>query len=373
MFDIETLGQEIVEELSALIQEQVILADQTGMIKASTDSERLHQFHEGALNCLHQKKVLYMNEEEMLTLQGVKEGIVLPLIIEGTAIAVLGITGNPEKIQPQAQLILRVVELFIQDNLTRIKKEESMREHELYVFEWLTSTNKNKHFLERGSLLGIEIERYNRIVLIKIGKEEIGFTVDELEHFAAIQQIHSHIKFVRWGQNKLLVLLPAIEEVRLKREIESFILYVKKQKGTTLAVGVGGKTKPFELRKSFDEAERAVAVSEKKGTIVFEHELRLELVLQSLPLPVCEDFIRRTVEPLKEEPVLLGDLMTWFNENQSMQNTAKKLHIHKNTLMYRLQKIERLTGLSVTSTHDLFLLYLGLQLLEERESHFVMK
>ncbi|WP_224654219.1 helix-turn-helix domain-containing protein [Escherichia coli] len=50
-----------------------------------------------------------------------------------------------------------------------------------------------------------------------------------------------------------------------------------------------------------------------------------------------------------------------------MQNTAQKLHIHKNTLSYRLQKVEQLTGLSVSNVHDVLLLYFGIRLLDERK------
>lgn len=133
MFQFDTLGQEIVEELSSLIQEQVILTDRRGFIQASTDPKRINQFHEGALLSLRQKKILYMTEKELERLRGVRKGIVLPLIISGEPIAVLGITGEPDKIQPQAQLILRVVELFIQDSLKRKEKEEKVREREFFV------------------------------------------------------------------------------------------------------------------------------------------------------------------------------------------------------------------------------------------------
>src|SRR6476620_9236960 len=105
MFQFDTLGQEIVEELSNLIQEEVILTDRRGFIQASTDLERLNQFHEGALLSLREKKILHMTEKEMDILRGVRKGVVLPIVIEGEPIAVLGITGEPKRIHPQAQLI----------------------------------------------------------------------------------------------------------------------------------------------------------------------------------------------------------------------------------------------------------------------------
>lgn len=201
--------------------------------------------------------------------------------------------------------------------------------------------------------------------------DEDQFTVEELDNFVAIQNIHPEMKMTRWGQNKLLLLLPDIPEDKLMNELEYFLLHLKRRKKLAMAAGVGGSAHPLELGKSFNEAERAVAVSKRVGRVVLERELRFELIIQSLPETTCEEFIRRTVEPLGGDIELLHNLRIWFSENQSMQNTAQRLHIHKNTLTYRLQKVEQLTGLSVSDIHDVFLLYLGIRLWDERESRLV--
>lgn len=371
MFKFNMLGQEIVEELSNLIQEQVILTDRRGFIQASTDPERINQFHEGALLSLQQKQTLYMTEQETACLRGVRKGIVLPLIIDEEPIAVLGITGEPDKIQPQAQLILRVVELFIQDSLKRKAKEEKVREREFFVFDWLTSHKKDDRFLERGTLLGIDVTNYQQVLVIEGQQEEALFTLEDLDTYNAIQNMHQAVEMIRWGQNKLLLLLPDLPEEKLKNELDYFLLYIKRRKKLEMAAGVGGIHHPFELGKSYNEAERALIVSKKTGRVVVEQELRFELVIQSIPETTKEEFIRRTVASLVGETELVDNLRVWFNENQSMQTTSQRLHIHKNTLNYRLQKVERLTGLSVSAIPDVFLLYLGIQLLDEKESHLI--
>ena len=93
--------------------------------------------------------------------------------------------------------------------------------------------------------------------------------------------------------------------------------------------------------------------------------MRFDLIVHGVPSNTREEFIRRTVAPLREDKELLHNLHVWFSENQSMQNTAKLLHIHKNTLTYRLQKVEQLTGLSVNKIEDVVLIYLGLRFIEE--------
>ncbi len=365
MFQFDTLGQEIVEELSRLIQEQVVLTDQRGIILASTDSTRINQFHEGALLCLRQEQMLPMTDKEVDNLPGVRKGVVLPISIDGEPIAVLGITGEPDHIKPQALLILRVVELFIQDSLKRREKEDKVRELEFFVFDWLTTIPKDKRFMERAARLGIEVELYKQVAMIESMTNGSQFSIENVEYLMSIQNVHKLAKMIRWGQGKILLLVPEINQQVLKMELENILLHAKRRLGTNLAVGIGGPMHYDDMIKSFNQAERATEVSKKLERIVFEHELRFDLILHSVPISTKEEFIRRTVAPIREDKVLIHNLRVWFNENQSMQNTAEILHIHKNTLTYRLQKVEKLTGLSVYNIQDVLLIYLGLRFIDE--------
>ncbi|PID22324.1 hypothetical protein CSV61_05600 [Sporosarcina sp. P3] len=366
MFQFDTLGHEMVTELSNLIRQQVILTDRRGFIQASTEPARINQFHEGALLSMRQKMVLRMGDDEVGRLHGVRRGIVLPIIIADEPIAVLGVTGDPDDIHPQAQLILRVAELFIQDSMKRKQKDEKVRDVEFFVFDWLTGKKKDERFMERGVLLGIDVTLYRQVVVLEVLDLLEQFTVEEIETFASIQNIHPSMKMIRWAQNKILLLLPEMNQQTVKNELEFLLLHIKRRKKVRVVAGIGASTHYFDLAKSFAQAERAVHATKESGDIVFEHELRLEIVLQSIPDVVKQEFLKRTVAPLKDHQDLLDNLTVWFEEDQSMQNTAQRLHIHKNTWSYRLQKVEQLTGLSVSSTHDVFLLYLALRLMEEQ-------
>lgn len=368
MFQFDTLGQEIVGELSRLIQEQVVLTDRRGFIQASTDSTRINQFHEGALLSLRQERMLYMTDKEVESLRGVRRGIVLPIIIDGKPIAVLGITGEPDQIEPQALLILRVVELFIQDSLKRKEKEDKVRELEFFVFDWLTSITKDKRFMERATLLGIAVELYQQVVMIESMVAGNQFSIGDVEYLMSIQSVHKMAKMIRWGEGKILLLLPEIDQEVLRNELENILLHAKSRMRINLAVGIGEPIHYDEMMKSFNQAERATEVSKKMKRIVFEHELRFDLIVHGIQKSTKEEFVRRTVAPLREDKELLHNLHVWFGENQSMQNTAKLLHIHKNTLTYRLQKVEQLTGLSVNKIEDVVLIYLGLRFIEESKN-----
>ncbi|GGA18899.1 CdaR family transcriptional regulator [Psychrobacillus lasiicapitis] len=368
MFNFEELGQEIINELSHLIKEEVILTDARGFIRVSTDASRVNQFHEGALLCIKERKLFHMTENEVQKLRGVRKGIVIPIIINDKTIMVLGVTGEPEKIEPQTLLIRKVVELFVQDSIRRQEKDEKVREFEFFMIDWITSKSKDKQFYKRAELLDIQVEEYMQVVMIESMDGKRRFKVEDIDFFMSIQTIHPLLKASRWGQEKIILVLPKIDQKKLKIELENLLLHVKRKMKIKLAVGIGENTGYGELSKSFNQAERAVKVSQKNRRITFERELLFDLILHSLPRETKEQFIKRTVAPLLEYVELFQNLQVWFNENQSMKNTSEKLHIHKNTLVYRLQKVEELTGLSIMKSHDLFLIYLGIRLVEELDN-----
>lgn len=63
----------------------------------------------------------------------------------------------------------------------------------------------------------------------------------------------------------------------------------------------------------------------------------------------------------KHDTPLLHSLHIFLDCNRSWQAAAKQLHIHKTTLIYRIKKIESLTGRSLDRTEDVAILWLGLQ------------
>ncbi|GAM56629.1 sugar diacid utilization regulator sdaR [Vibrio ishigakensis] len=61
--------------------------------------------------------------------------------------------------------------------------------------------------------------------------------------------------------------------------------------------------------------------------------------------------------------VLLKTLRTFFEQNCDLAQTCESLHIHRNTLRYRLDKIEQVTALNINNLDEKVQLYLALKCL----------
>jgi len=65
--------------------------------------------------------------------------------------------------------------------------------------------------------------------------------------------------------------------------------------------------------------------------------------------------------PSQEAGVLLGTLKMWFDEDGATSTAAQRLHVHRNTVRYRLRRVEELTGRSLTRPAGVAELHLALE------------
>jgi len=109
------------------------------------------------------------------------------------------------------------------------------------------------------------------------------------------------------------------------------------------------------------ELGRAYRVS---SNIHLPWELRLETLLDAAPkrakLRFLEGVLRRA-EP-SFDPEMLQTLEAFFSENCNVSDTAKRLYIHRNTLLYRLDKFKQETGMDVRHFEHAVLVRLALLL-----------
>lgn len=113
-----------------------------------------------------------------------------------------------------------------------------------------------------------------------------------------------------------------------------------------------------EVSKSYKEA--GVAMEVGKIFYIGKHilaynELGIGRLIHQLPVTLCELFLKEVFEGRAEEQFdeeTLGTVNRFFENNLNISETARKLYIHRNTLVYRLEKIQKLTGLDVRVFDD---------------------
>ena len=128
---------------------------------------------------------------------------------------------------------------------------------------------------------------------------------------------------------------------------------------STVVVGIGTvATHLRDLAKSYKEANIAIEVGKvfdtEKYVINYEN-LGIGRLIYQLPTTLCEMFLQ---EVFKKNPIDALDKETlftihkFFENNLNVSETARKLFVHRNTLVYRPEKIKKITGLDLREFDD---------------------
>ncbi len=124
-------------------------------------------------------------------------------------------------------------------------------------------------------------------------------------------------------------------------------------------VGIGTSVKSIkDLARSFKEAQVALEVGKVFDTekvIISCENLGIARLIYQLPTTLCEMFLKEVfkvgpVDSLDHET--LFTIQKFFENNLNVSETSRKLFVHRNTLVYRLEKIRKLTGLDLREFDD---------------------
>ncbi len=145
-----------------------------------------------------------------------------------------------------------------------------------------------------------------------------------------------------------------IETRDLEKLARSIVDTLSSEFYTHACVGIGTVVVGVkELARSFKEAQVAIEVGkvfDTDKTIVSYDNLGIARLIYQLPTTLCEMFLKEvfkkgSIESLDQET--LFTIQRFFENNLNVSETSRKLFVHRNTLVYRLEKIKKVTGLDL--------------------------
>ncbi len=121
-----------------------------------------------------------------------------------------------------------------------------------------------------------------------------------------------------------------------------------------VSIGIGTVVDNIkDLSRSYKEAQVALEVGKVFDTekdIISYDNLGIGRLIYQLPTSLCEMFLQEVFKKGPLESLDRETLMTiqaFFENNLNVSETSRKLFVHRNTLVYRLEKIRKLTGLDL--------------------------
>ena len=146
--------------------------------------------------------------------------------------------------------------------------------------------------------------------------------------------------------------IPSAEELeRIARGMEDTL---KNELFLKTVIGIGTvATHLRELSDAYKEAQTAIDVGkvfDTERSIINYENLGIGRLIYQLPTTLCEIFLsevfkKNSIDSLDQET--LFTINKFFENNLNVSETSRKLFVHRNTLVYRLEKIKKLTGLDL--------------------------
>ena len=169
--------------------------------------------------------------------------------------------------------------------------------------------------------------------------------------------------FVTAVDEKNIIVVKELEpndgHVELEKIAENMYTLLKEDGEEDILIAYGtvvGDIK--EVSKSYKEAKLALDVGKiffSERSVIAYSALGIGRLIYQLPIPLCKMFIREIFEGKSPDDFDEETLITinkFFENNLNVSETSRQLYIHRNTLVYRLDKLQKSTGLDLRVFED---------------------
>ncbi|MCR5267300.1 MAG: helix-turn-helix domain-containing protein [Lachnospiraceae bacterium] len=169
--------------------------------------------------------------------------------------------------------------------------------------------------------------------------------------------------FVTSVDEKYIIVIKALEQKEsyetLHETAKMLVDMMNSEAMTNVRVAYGTIVNEIKgLSKSYKEAKMALDVAGifyAEKTVIAYNTLGIGRLIYQLPVSLCQIFIKeifgeKIPEEIDEE--MLHTVDKFFENSLNVSETSRQLYVHRNTLMYRIEKLQKATGLDIRTFDD---------------------
>lgn len=219
----------------------------------------------------------------------------------------------------------------------------------------------------RAKKLHIEIQKPRVVLLLEIPAGKENYAMEFLKSMFSAQSGD----YVTAVDENTLIVIKQVEVKDSYAEVvevaETTVAMMNTEAMINVRVAYGTIVEELkDVSKSYKEAKMALDVGKifyAEKTVTAYSTLGIGRLIYQLPINLCEMFIEeifggKVPEELDEET--LTTINTFLENNLNVSETSRQLYVHRNTLLYRLEKLEKYTGLDIRIFDDALTLKIAL-------------
>jgi carbohydrate diacid regulator len=306
----------------------------------------------------------------MRNITELKPVITLPIELNGEIMGFVDVAGYPAEIPEYAKLVRTTVDMLL--NHLNLNDQIHIRHHAIdnWIRELTSVYDFSAQQLEataRSLRLDVEIPRV--AFMVKIQGEDVLLEHPHDRTVARFNEIKNSLLaettvfpvsdlFICYTGESRLLLLSSMDKSRVnERQLAECFLQAFSRLGISVLIGIGNVSNGvMGYRQSFIQAGQSLKLLEKlkcEKTVAHIDDWGIVDLLDHLPESVRHEFITRYTPRFNElSEEMAGTLKVFLESDMNIKETAQKLHIHRNTLFYRLDKAHEVLKLDPKRFND---------------------
>lgn len=345
----------------SVIGHNVNVMDARGVILASGQADRIGTVHEGALLAARQERVVEIARSDALALRGVQPGVNLPLRCQGQLVGVVGVTGDPAQVRVLGDLIRVTAELMVDQARAAESRQWRYREREEFVGHAAAGRLAPRELTEWATGLGIDLEVPRRATVVSPAAR----TQENTEALRSLQRDLVQVRGILVGRvepQELVVLTPAGGTRGLNEDVAALLHAASGRLRHATGRAFSGRS-AFEHAYLTARDTLAVTGLIDTGEAAYDFEdVRLLALARGMGEGWRGDLLAEPWQKLvaaDRSGELVATFHAYLQHHASATAAAGALHVHRNTVRYRLSRIGEITGLRMDHLPDVLMLYLG--------------
>jgi carbohydrate diacid regulator len=386
----ELLAETIVNKVASMISREIVFTDTGGNVLSSTDLSKTHAHYSPMQRAAEGNQTVEVSTDDFsFSKYPLESGVVVPLSYNGEVVGTMYIQDEPDNYNKYINIVKTATELLIYQTLVIDNVPYKDRIKDNFIFgllhrklSWDDPRTYDEAELLEVSLLKDKVS----IVLYAPGFWQSQFSNDrptsEDERQARLhtykkkiyeackkffgEEVGGGIQISYFGNDTFVILIDENANIkgitvvdRLRKNGEEFNKLVSEgfaPEVSRVVLGVGNFYKGKDgITLAYEEAKIALQLGmgfAEDRAVYHIDDLGMIAVLAGGNKRWQENFVKNLLTKLMAERYLLETVDVFFDQNMSLTQTAKHLKIHRNTLLYRLSKVKKVTGLDPRKFND---------------------
>lgn len=223
----------------------------------------------------------------------------------------------------------------------------------------------------RSKKLHIEFEKRRIVMVVEVGPDRDGA---EIEKIRDLFNQHPEDFVTAVDENNVIIvkeLAPAEGYKEIEKLAQTIVDQFRDEIDRNVRVSYGTIVSELkEVSRSYKEATMALDVGKiffRDHKVIAYSVLGIGRLIYQLPIPLCQMFISEIFKdksPNDFDEETISTINKFFENNLNVSETSRQLYIHRNTLVYRLDKLQKATGLDLRVFDDAITFKIALMVVE---------